>query len=202
MTYDAKKFWWATWYTEFEDDGSMKFSWAATVYRDINLSGSALVAWWAAAPDQINFVNSNLAAYWFDWWTLTERLYGSMEMQHDYKEWTDIEVHVHWAPSTATAWDVVWQIYYSWQNAWGWAFSTPTLLTASASAAGWVAWNDVYTFIWVISWAGKTINSQLVFQLFRDPTATWDTYTWDAALIQLWVHYECDTTWSRTTTSK
>lgn len=188
-------------YSEFEADGTLKYNGTATVYRDINLSGGSLTPAGAAAPDQINFIDANLQAYAFDGGVLTERLYGSLEMQHDYKEGSDIEIHVHWTPTDTTGGNVVWQIYYSWANV-GDTYATPTLIAASPTAAGTVAWANKYTSVGVISGAGKTINSQLSFQIFRDPANVGDTYTGDAALVQFGVHYQCDTTGSRTNMAK
>lgn len=182
-------------YSEIEPDGILKFNGNATVWRDINLSGASLVPGGSAAPDPINFVDSNLLVYGFDGGTLTERLYGSCEMQHDYKEGSDIELHIHWTPTTADVGTVQWKVYYSWQNNAGAVFAPATLLTPTASNSGGVAWANNYTSVATVSGAGKTINSQLVFQIFRVPTE--DTYTGDAALIQFGIHYQCDAIGSR-----
>lgn len=187
-------------YTEFEADGTLKLNGTATVFKDISLSGLAFSPAGAAAPDLINFVNANLQIYAFDGGVTTERLYITTEMNHDYKEGSDLEVHVHWTPTNTGTGDVYWQLYYSWQSANG-TFGTPQLI-ASTSAARGTAWQNTYGTFGTISGAGQTINSQLVLQLFRIPTATEDTYTGDAALIALGLHYEIDALGSRERTSK
>lgn len=187
-------------YSEIEADGTLKFNGNATVWRDINLSGASLVAGGSAAPDPISFVDSNLLVYGFDGSNTTERLYGSCEMQHDYKEGSDIELHIHWTPTTTNVGTVQWKVYYTWQNNAGAIFAAPTLLTPAVSNSGGVAWANNYTTVATISGAGKTINSQLVFQIFRVPTE--DTYTGDAALMQFGIHYQCDTTGSRLLNTK
>lgn len=183
-------------YSEFEPDGTLRFHGQATVFKDLNLSGLTLAPAGAAAPDLINFVNANLMAPAFDGGGTVERLFGSLEMQHDYKEGTDLEFHIHWTPATGAAGDVVWKVYYSWQNANG-TFTAGTLLTAPASPTDATAWKNKYASVGVISGVGKTINSQLMLQIFRDPTDPNDTYGADAVLIQFGIHYEVDTVGSR-----
>lgn len=188
-------------YSEFEDDGTLSFKGDATVYRDIIIPGNSLAPTGAAAPDLINFINANLQVRGFDGGATTERLFGSCEMQHDYKEGSNIEIHVHWSPTTADAGSVVWQLYYTWTNKHG-TFAAPTLITFTPDAAGGTAWVHKFKSGGAISGAGKTIGSIFVFQLFRDPGATGDTYSADAALLDVGIHYECDTTGSRERTSK
>jgi len=188
-------------YTEIEADGTIKFVGDATVYDDINLSGSALTPGGSAAPGFGVFRDGNLAAYVFDGDSLTERLYGSIEMKHNYKEGSDIEFHIHWSPTTTSLGNVVWQVYYSWANS-GEVFAASTLVAATATAAGGTAFKSVYSTFGSISGVGKTINSQIVIQIFRDPTNIGDTYPNDAALIQFGIHYEIDTIGSRNTTTK
>lgn len=188
-------------YTEFEEDGTLHMVGNATVYKDINVSGASLVKTGANAPDIINFVNANTATYAFDGGALTEKLYGTIELAHDYYEGTDVEFHIHWAPTTANTGNVVWQIYWTWQNA-GSTFSASTLATATATAAGGTAWVSKYISVATLSGTGKTINSHIVFQVFRDPSNAGDTYPDDAALIQIGIHYQSDSLGSRTTSTK
>ena len=187
-------------YSEFEEDGTLHFVGNASVYRDINLSGATLLTGGANNPDIINFIDGNLRVYAFDGVNITERLYGSCEMQHDYKEGTDIEVHIHWTPTNGNTGNVVWQVYYSWANK-DETYPPATLLVSTPTAATG-AWKNTYTSVGVISGAGKTINSQLSIQVFRDPGNVGDTYVNDVALLQLGIHYECDTTGSRSTLVK
>lgn len=165
-------------------------------YRDINLSGAALTPVGATAPDLVDFVNSNLKVFAFDGNNTIERLYGSLEMQHDYFEGTDVEVHVHWAPTTANAGNVVWKMYISWGQK-DELFPVPTLLTAAPVAAGGTAWEAKYSELGMLPGAGKIINSQFVLHLFRDPTDPADTYPDDAALVQIGIHYRVNSLGSR-----
>ncbi len=187
-------------YSDFESDGTLKFHGGATVFKDISLSGLSFSAGGAGAPDLINFVDANCLTFGFAGANTTERLYITTEMNHDYKEGTDIEFHVHWTPTTPAIGNVKWQLYYTWQSVNG-TYTAPQLLTAISPARG-TAWQNTYLSLGTISGAGKTINTQLVLQLFRVPSDAEDTYGADAALLALGIHYECDTVGSRARTSK
>jgi hypothetical protein len=186
-------------YSEFEIDGTLIFHGEATVYRDLVLSGLGFTPGGAEAPDLINFIDSNLQAYAFNGMNTTERLYNMVEVNHDYEEGSNIELHIHWAPATSGSGDVKWQVYYSWANS-GETFPTPTLVSAVSSADG--AWENTYTHVASIDGTGKTINSQIAIQVFRDPSDAEDTYSDDVALVTFGIHYRCDTTGSRSIVTK
>lgn len=187
-------------YSEFEPDGTYKMEGNATVFDDISLSGLSFSSSGSSIPDIINFVNSNALTYGFDGSNITERLYITTEMKHDYKEGSDLEFHIHWTPTTTNIGNVKWQVYYTWQSKDG-TFPEPTLLTAISSSRG-TAWQNTYVSLGTISGVGKTINSQLLIQVFRDPTDASDTYVNDAAFIAFGIHYEKDTIGSRTLLTK
>lgn len=187
-------------YSEIESDGTLSFHGDATVFKDISLSGLMFAPGGSAAPSLISFVNANCLTYGFNGSNTTERLYITTEMNHDYKEGSELELHVHWTPTTANTGNVKWQLYYTWQSKDG-TFGTPQLLTAISSARG-TAWQNTYETFGTISGVGKTINSQLVLQIFRVPTDGDDTYPDNAALVALGIHYECDTVGSRQRLSK
>lgn len=187
-------------YFKVEADGTVVLMGNATAYDDISLSGLSFSAGGASAPDLINFVNSNCITYGFDGNATTERLYLTTEMHHDYMEGTDLELHIHWAPSTANLGNVKWQIYYTWQNKDG-TFETPVLLPVISEARG-VAWQNTYASFGMISGLNKVINSQLLLQVFRVPTDGEDTYPDNAAFIAFGIHYKKDGFGSRTITAK
>lgn len=187
-------------YSGFEPDGTYKMTGDATVFDDISLSGLSFSPGGAASPDIIDFVNPNLKVFGFDGGSTIERLYITTEMRHEYKEGSDLELHVHWAPTTTGAGNVKWQLYYSWVSVDG-VYSSPVLLPVISPARG-TAWQNTYASFGIIPGAGQGINSQLILQLFRDPGDGEDTYGADAALIALGIHYEKDTVGSRQRTAK
>lgn len=193
-----KKFGDAINHSLFESDGTLKFAGSATVWKDMNISTLGLSVG-ANIPDLINLDTTTIKVRAFDGGALTEELDGVMELQHDYKEGTDIIPHLHWYPTNANAGNVKWQLeYYLRQD------NTVKLIgtTSIVSAASGIAWDETRASFPVISGATLTIGTQIHFRLFRVPTDAADTYASDAAVATFGVHYECDTVGSRQTTTK
>lgn len=131
-----------------------------------------------------------------------DEIYFEIQMPHAWKEGSNIYPHVHWAPVSATAGNVVWQLDYSWANN-GETFGAPATMTSDATAAGGTAWvhkgnplrdGSGNAFI---SGAGKKISSMLVCRIHRDAGAGADTLAADAAFLEFDIHYEVDSFGSR-----
>lgn len=164
------------------------------LWNDINMPASALRLG-ATAPDAISILGAGgIEALGFDGNATTESIHGAAEILHGYLEGSDIYFHVHWMPTTANAGNVKWQLEYSWQNVNG-TFSNPTIIDVVDAVSG-TAWDHQLAPFALIDGAGMTINSTVVFRLFRDPGD--DTYSDDAALIQVGIHYQIDVYGSRT----
>lgn len=186
--------------TEMIDGVDRSKIFGRVLWNDINHPASAL-ALGASAPDSISILGSGgIKGLGFDGNATTERVHGSAEILHGYLEGSDIYFHVHWMPTTANAGNVKWQLEYSWQLVNG-TFANPTTITATDSASG-TPWHHQRAEFAAIDGTGKEINSALVFSLFRDPTDGADTYTDDAALIQVGIHYQIDVYGSRTIIAK
>lgn len=170
-----------------------------TVYEDENVGGISLGKG-ASAPDLVSIGATSIRTYAFDGNAITEELEGCMEVPHSYKEGTDLVFHVHWMPTTNAAGNVKWQLEYEWEN-FGGTFGGSTTISV-VDAAGGTAWVEQRVNIGTISGSGKTIGSQFVFRLFRDPTDGSDTYGDDAAILTVGFHYERNTLGSRQITSK
>jgi hypothetical protein len=184
--------------SSFENDGTLLFTGNATVYNDIIIQGNQLLKPSINAPDVDNFINSNLQIYTFDGTANTEHLFGLCEMQHDYKEGSNIELHLHWIPTVAPLSQKVvkWQIYYNWANKTD-TFSSGTLVSNTGTVETTDQWVHKYTSIATITGTGKKVGSVIAFQLFRNPTDNSDTYESDAGVLSVGIHYECDTCGSR-----
>ncbi len=142
-----------------------------------------------SAPDVVNVVDANMKSFGFDGNTTTEELFYHCDTQHDYLAGGDMLFHVHWMPATATGGNVRWQIHYQWVEAGG-VFPAASLL-GTTTAAGTTAWADKVTSF-TIPGTGHTYNSRLMIRLFRDPTDALDTYTGDAVLSSVGMHYAAD----------
>jgi hypothetical protein len=188
-------------FSEFESDGTLKFNGNATVWRDDNIAGVALGVG-ATPPDLIQLNSGTIYVRAFDGATITEQLFGAAEINHDYKEESNLQFHIHWSPTTNNAGDVKWQLTYQWIEVDG-SFSGAETTISVTQAAGGTAWSANKVLFPDISGTGHAIGSQLVFRLFRDPTDAADTYGDDAAITGTFgFHYEIDTIGSRQITTK
>jgi hypothetical protein len=195
-------------YSEFESDGTLRFNGDATVWKDINLA-SAVLPSPSSAPDTRTFrtsggIASSVYTYAFD---NNEFVHGAFEMQHDYKEGTDITFHVHWqGAGVPTGTDYVrWRLDYAIMrdnNAPG------TFATIYVESAYDTAYEFVRSSFAAI--AGATsgvgggeikIGDQFVF-MFGRVASVGDDYADDALTATIGIHHQVDTVGSRTIGAK
>lgn len=196
----------ATHNSTFEADGTLVMNNDATVWEDIRTSGS-MVRSGSSAPSLAVFGPSgSLRVYNFDAGQHDE-IEFEIQMPHSWKVGTKIYPHIHWAPVSAAAGNVVWQLDYSWASV-GSAFVAPTTMTTDATAAGGTAWVHKLTRFKdgsgnsYIDGAGQTLSSMLVCRLHRDAGAGSDTLAAAVAFLEVDFHYEIDTIGSRGEASK
>ena len=125
-------------------------------------------------------------------------LHGSFEVQHDYIEDSDLYVHVHWAPSSTNTGNCIFLFDYSIASV-GTAFPVQAQLTVTQAGSGLALKHQLATFTPVISGTIK-IGDIIAFSLVR--TATNNTFTGDAFVFSVGVHYKCDTLGSNQMTTK
>jgi hypothetical protein len=186
--------------TTVESDGTLKFNGAATNWNDINKSLLPL----STGANVPSIIAVNGATYIkvraFNGVGTLNELGEGCEVLHDYKEGTDIQPHLHWAPTTAAAGNVKWQLAYMWVERNG-TYGSETVISVTTAAAG-VAWQEQRVDFPAISGVGHTIGSRFQFVLFRNPADVADTYAADAAAFDFGLHYERDTIGSRQITAK
>ena len=157
----------------------------------------------ASAPDLININNTGIYLYGFAGAATTEQLYGSFEIPHNYKEGTDLVLHVHWLTTTTNIGNVKWQVDY-------WRVDMTTITTVPSTplnivalgAADGTAWKNNRIDATTVSGANIKIGDQVAFRLYRNPTDAQDTYPDDACVITFGIHYQIDTLGSRNITTK
>ncbi len=160
-------------------------------WNDIILPTQALGTG-AAAPALVAFDPiPGMKVYEFAGGSTTDELFGIFEMPHDYKEGTDLLVHVHWAAENNTVANVKWQCT--------WAVADPNAVFSAAqtmSAVVATSGKDKHVITGMdpdIPGTGLKIGAVVCCRLFRDPTDPQDTYTGGARLLSFGVHYLCDT---------
>ena len=185
--------------TKFESDGTVVFEGNATVWDDVRVPG-LLTKIGASAPTLIAVSSSNLQVYAFDGAATLEQVFFTIQMPHSYKLGTTIHPHVHWAPTTASTGDVVWQLEYAMADING-TISSETLITAT-DAASTVAWQHQYADVGNLTSTFSDVSGIIMGRLYRDPSDGDDTFGNDAAFLEFDVHFEIDTVGSRAETSK
>ena len=180
-------------YSYFEADGTLVFTGNAKVWKDINV-GMIGGVWWSA-PDLVT-LNGTIMVECYDGNNTPEYAYASVEMEHDWKEWTAFHPHLHMMPSSNSAGTGRFTLSYS---------LIPTNGVATTAVTTTVDQYYPANSLWLvkmpefpeISLTGYHIWDQIAFRISRDPTATADTFPNDICLNSIGFHYESDTMGSR-----
>jgi hypothetical protein len=178
----------------------------AKVYNDlaIGLSGAKVPA--ANAPTWATF-NTDFNEYTFavnDFFDLE-----ATEFLHDWKEGTEVELHVHWVSNgqEVAAHGVKWQIKYCWANALDAGGTTAFTATATLSAetqipAATPTLTHFYTSVGAFTPTGGKIGAYLKVKITRIASVTNTAPAANPFGLAVGVHYLCDTIGSRTRSTK
>lgn len=189
-------------YSRFEADGTLEFNGEAIVWKDINVGGAILPAAIGLQPDRDEFVDQNGVDTSIETYAIgvNEGIDGSFEIQHDYKEGTDIYFHLHWQGiDSPTGTDKVhWNLIYT-------ISTNGNVLTSSTSISAETDFDTQYSFVRTafdaIDGININIGDQFLFRIQRiDATA--DEYAGDALIATVGIHYQVDTVGSRQVVTK
>lgn len=139
----------------------------------------------ATGPTWTNFLGNTKAWHFAN--NLNQGMHGSFQFSHSYEVGTDIEFHIHWAPTTTNTGSVVWELEYTWQSIDG-TFPSTTVVTVTDPADGTAYKHQIADFA-TISGSGKGMSSIMMVRVRRVGTDGADTYTGDAALLYADIHY-------------
>ncbi len=170
------------------------------MYKDWNYPITTLASGGGTNPDIVSLASTNIEIAAFDGGTTTEEVSGVLEIDHDYKEGTDIIPHIHWLPTDASAGNVVWQLEYTILTEGDIASTATTINVIDGTNS--TAWEQLRISFPTISGTGLTIGDQIFFRLYRDPTNGSDTYGVDAAAATVGFHYQANSLGSTTETTK
>lgn len=175
-----------------------------TVWKDINVGAAQLDPIPAFAPTQDTFddeagVDTLIQTLSFG---VNDRVSGAFEIQHDYKEGSDISFHVHWQGKTAPSGtdNVRWRLIYTISEDGTTLDATRTIEIETPIDTQYEFYRSVFPTI-----SGSTggpnggpigIGNQFLFQL-RRITATGDAYAGGALIATAGLHYQVDTMGSR-----
>ena len=182
-------------YVEVEPNGFVHLHGEAKAWYDISMPAITLGTG-AVNPSIVNIDNTSIKAYAFiGTGVIADELHGGFELPHEYKEGSDLEMHLHWCPQTNDVGTVIWQLEYAWVND-GISISGSNIISTSAACTG-TAWEVKTADFSFISGAGKTIGGRFLYRLFRDPAHADDTYGFNAVLLEVGAHILVDAFGSR-----
>lgn len=179
------------------------------VWKDINVGGAQLNPIPAFAPDLDTFADeggTDTGIYTLAF-AVNESASGSFELQHDYKEGTDVSFHIHWqgkaAPSGTD--NVRWELTYVFTRD-GQTLDAPvTLAVETPIDTQYIITRSTFPTI-----SGSTggnngsplqIPDQMLIKVER-VAAVGDAYLGDALVCTAGLHYQVDTLGSRQIGSK
>ena len=146
---------------------------------------------------------SNIRYYVFAGGTVgtADELHGCFELQHDYKEGTDLYLHTHWFATTSGTGGVRLGVDYGCGTP-GSALSFQEGVEVTARTIEADETNIMrVTNIATIPGTGKTIGTNCMFRIYR-PIDEYNTYADPIGILTVGVHYQCDTLGSRGITTK
>lgn len=196
-----KKYGGATHYSEFEGDGTLIAHGNARVWKDIDIDLSAQTS--GGSVPALIAVNSDpyiQARAFAGTGATVEQLGGSKELIHEMVFGEDIIPHVHWAPTTAAAGDVKWQLRTMLVNRGG--VYTGGATTSVTTPSPGVAWQGLRSDFPPISTVGLQAGARVMFTLFRDPADAADTYGAAVIAPNFGVHVPVDMLGTRTVDDK
>lgn len=166
-----------------------------TWWDDLRVPGHT-VKLGAAAPDWVTFKASNIEIPAFAGSITAEEVHFEVQLPHRYQQGFDIYPHIHYTPTTTGSGTVIWQLDYSWANAWG-DFPDPTTVRATGVIPSNSDWTHRITGFGALDGSNKLISSMLVCRLFRDPDDGDDDYAADAGFLEFDIHFPIDSPGSR-----
>jgi len=173
------------------------------VYKDINIAGALLSKPASSAPGTDTFRTSAAADTGIETYAFAvgEKVHGGFELQHDYKEGTDLTFHVHYqiiAAPTGTD-NVQWRLTYIVQRD-GVTLTTVTTIDSPDCAVD-TRYRAYRCDFNAITGTNFKIGDQFMFTLER-VAADGDAFAGEALIETAGIHHQVDTLGSRTIGAK
>lgn len=161
------------------------------VWDDINIGGVNLAKGASNQPTLHTIDDTSILTYAFDGGTLTQALHGNCELNHTYKEGTDLKPHAHFYPTTAGTGNV--KIFLDYWIKVGEDSSTTIKGTLSDVVAVTGQWNQIFASFGDIVGTNIKIGAQMHFRIYRVPSDVEDTYVDEVAIGSFGVHFQKNT---------
>lgn len=173
------------------------------VYKDINMAGYLLHSPASSAPGTDTFrtstpTDTGIETYAF---AVDEKVHGGFELQHDYKEGTDLTFHVHFqiidAPTGTD--NVQWRLTYVILRG-GVTLTSVTTIDSPDTAVD-TRYKSYRTDFGAITGTSFKIGDQFMFTLTR-VAADGDAFAGECLIETAGIHYQIDTLGSRQISTK
>lgn len=217
-------------YTKITTDGSLSYVGEATRWEDLKVPVNSIKIG-GGKRDDITFIPAEwdafkepgIALLWFaDANDVDDEqdIVFTVQMPHGWKEGSAIFPHVHWTTGRLDvknanlvnspvpgAGRVTWKLQYTWANA-GDVFPNTNevagTVVSSLNEGSISLYEHVITPLGNsgIDGTGKTLSSMLICRLYRNSSASSDTYSGDAGLLEIDFHYQIDSDGSNEEYSK
>jgi hypothetical protein len=130
-------------------------------------------------------------------------IFAEFQLPHARMPDSDLYLHFHWIPLNNNGGDILWEYEYSLANLSGAFQVTATIVdqVATVNAGAFLNQNN-HTDLAVIPGLGVTLSAFLVLRISRLGADIADTYTGEAALLGVDLHYMINTHGSKTQVSK
>lgn len=176
---------------------------SSTAWRDINIGAAVLSGPPGLTPDIVEYIdNAGAGTGIFGLGVAVgEKASGQFELDHDYKEGTDIQFHLHWQGVTAPSGTdkVNFELTYTIARGNGSTLPPVTVITKETDID--TQYIVSATAFDMIDGSALKVGDQFIFTLSRiAPTA--DTYLGDAIITTVGIHLEVDTLGSSEITTK
>lgn len=187
-------------YSEFEDDGTLKFNGDATVWEDENYD--AFTAGGVSDPNLTIVDGSGVSLPAFPH-NQTKSLQGGREVPHSYKNGTNIVLHVHFMPTTApsNAETVKFSVEYYIKGGNTKIASSVAAATYTFATGALEAWREHRVDLATVTGTNITIGMQAMVKITRT-NGDAGSYANPVVVSTFGYHYEKDTVGSRTITTK
>ena len=178
---------------------SGRFRYTPNVYDDLRTPSTATNAGGANDPTFAQLLNNGSGSTGIFAWlfpqNLERELFFWAQVPHTWTEGSIIKPHIHWAPTDATAGDVVWGLEYTKATPLS-VLPNSTITTVTDSTDTTSLKHQIATFPDIVA-TGDKISTMIGCRLFRDGPNAADTYANDAALLEIDFHFQLNTPGSR-----
>ena len=149
-------------------------------------------------PNHTTFKNG-INAYSFGA-SANEYLNFETQLPHGWLAGSEIQPHIHWAPSSTSTGSVVWALEYTIASING-TYGASTIISGAFPGEGTAYKHQMSNFP-VISLSGETMSCVMVGRLVRSGSHSLDTYVDGAFGLSFDIHYQTDGIGSHTIVTK